>query len=270
MRTSLIILTAAITLLTLATPTIPAQELAVAPPGSPRLTFDIIVIHPSNPDDKGGFIKPMPSGRGYLVQNIPVRLLISLMYKIPQRQITGGPHWLDTEPFDIEAKADKAYTVDDLHTMFQDLLADRFNLKFHVDKKEGNIYALTIDGSGLKMKPNTSPPNYAISVQPTGFASITGTRVSMRYLCWQLGQFLQDDHRPVINFTGLTGNYDFKLEFLPPNLPPGIDKASLPPGFLDRPSLFTALREQLGLKLKAQKGPVTYFVIDHIDKPTEN
>lgn len=270
MRIPLSILATAITLLTLATPTISAQELAVAPPGSPRLTFDIIVIHPANPDDKGGFIKPMPSGHGYLVQNIPVRLMISLMYKVPERQITGGPLWLDTERFDIEAKADNVYNVDDLHTMFQDLLADRFNLKFHVEKKEGNIYALTIDSSGLKMKPNLTPEDYAISVQPTGFASITGTRVTMNYLCWQLGQFLQNDARPVINFTGLTGNYDFKLEFLPPDLPPGVDKASLPPGFLDRPNIFTAVREQLGLKLKAQKGPVTYFVIDHIDKPTEN
>jgi uncharacterized protein (TIGR03435 family) len=269
MRSPLSILTTAITLLALSTPAIHAQELAVAPANSPRLTFDVISIHPSDPRLPGGFIKAMPSGQGYLASVVPVRLMISLMYKIPARQITGGPGWLNSEFFDIEAKADKPYNIDDLHTMFQNLLADRFGLKFHVVRKEGNIYALTIDPSGLKMKPNTSPQDYAIPVQPSGEANITGTRVPMNYLCWQLGQFLQNDERPVINMTGLTGNYDFKLIFRP-ELPTGADKDSLAPGFLDRPDLFTAVREQLGLKLKPQKGPVTYIVIDNIEKPSDN
>jgi uncharacterized protein (TIGR03435 family) len=271
MRNLLSILTTTITLFALSTPAIHAhsQELAVAPANSPRLTFDVISIHPSDPRVPGGFIKAMPSGQGYLAKVVSVKLMISLMYKIPARQITGGPGWLDSELFDIQAKADKSYNIDDLHTMFQNLLADRFGLKFHVEKKDGNIYALTIDRSGLKMKPNTSPQDYAIPVQPNGQANITGTRVPMNYLCWQLGQFLQNDERPVINMTGLTGNYDFKLVFRP-QLPPGAGEDSLPPSFLDRPDLFTAVREQMGLKLNAQKGSVTYIVIDHVEKPSEN
>ncbi len=247
------LLTTALTLLALSTPTLStqslhAQELAVAPAGSPHLTFDVISIHPSNPTEQGGSIKAMPSGQGYLAKVVPVRLMISLMYKIPARQITSGPDWMDSDLFDIQAKADKAYNRDDLQTMFRNLLADRFGLRFHVEKRQGNIYALTIDPSGLKMKPNTSPDDFTIPVQPHGAASITGTRVPINYLCWQLGQFLQDDERPVINLTGLSGNFDFKLEFLP-QLPPGADTTDLPPSFLDRPNLFTALREQLGLKL---------------------
>lgn len=247
-----------------------AQELAVAPPGSPHLTFDVIAIHPSRPPERGQscFIKAIPGGNGYQVRCLPLKIAISLMYKIPERQITGAPAWLSDERFDIDARADKAYSLDDLHTMFQNLLADRLALKFHTEQKEGNIYALTLDSSGLKMKRNTNPEDFQIPVQ-TGLAGMTGTRVPMNYLCWQLGQFLQNDERPVINMTGLTGNFDFKLAFLP-DLPPGFDKDSLPPGVLDRPNLFTALREQLGLKLTPQKGPVTFMVIDHIDKPSDN
>jgi len=248
----------------------PAQELAVAPPGSPRLTFDVISIHPSPPPAQGQRcpINSLKGADGYQVRCSTIKGMMSLMYKIPQRQIAGGPAWLNDDRFDIDAKADKAYSLDDLHTMFQNMLADRFGLKFHTEKKEGNIYALTIDSSGLKMKPNTDPEPFQIPFLggPAGF---TGTRVPMQYLCWQLGQFLQNDERPVINMTGLTGNYDFKLAFLP-ELPPGFDKDSLPQEVRDRPNLFTALREQLGLKLTAQKGPVTYIVIDHIDKPSEN
>jgi uncharacterized protein (TIGR03435 family) len=274
MRTRLSLLATACTLLALSTPilntpAIPAQELAVASPGSPRLTFDVISIHPSNPTEPGGFVKAMPGGQGYIAQTLPIKLLISLMYKIPARQITGGPAWLDSDLYDIQAKTDKPHNLDDLHTMFQNLLADRFNLKFHVEKKEGNIYALTIDPSGLKMKLNTSPPDYVIPIEFNGEASATGTRVPMDYLCWQLGQALQDDERPVINMTGLSGNYDFKLVFRP-QLPTGADATDLPPALRDRPDLFTALRDQLGLKLKPQKGPVTMIVIDHVDKPSEN
>lgn len=249
----------------------PGQELAVPPPGSPRLTFDVASIRPTKQVPGPGspcFIKGNDGGNGYTARCMDIKSIIGLMYKIPERQVSGAPGWLDSERFDIDAKADKKYSLDELHAMFQNLLADRFGLKFHTEKREGNIYALTIDSSGLKMKENTGPENFQIPFIGS-LAGFTGTRVPMNYLCWQLGQFLQDDARPVINMTGLTGNYDFKLVFLPP-LPPGLDKDKLPPGFLDRPDLFTAVREQLGLKLTAQKGPVTFIVIDHVERPSEN
>ena len=257
-------------LLALTAPALPAQELALPPPGSPRLTFDVIAIHPAKDPVPGQpcFIKSNPGGDGYQVRCNVVKTMISLMYKIPERQIAGAPTWLSDERFDIDARADKNYSLDDLHTMFQNMLADRFGLKFHTEKRDGNIYALTIDSSGLKMKENTTPEPFQIPFQGTA-AGFVGTRVPMQYLCWQLGQFLQNEQRPVINMTGLTGNYDFKLVFLP-ELPPDFDKANLPPGFIDRPNLPTALREQLGLKLTAQKGPVTFILIDHVDKPSEN
>jgi uncharacterized protein (TIGR03435 family) len=178
----------------------------------PRLTFDVAVIRPGE-NKGGGGIKPLPGGNGYTVLNANVRLMISLMYKVPVSQIIGGAAWLDSDPYDIEAKADGSHSIDDLHTMFQNLLADRFHLRFHKETREGPVYALTIDKSGLKMKPNLAPQDYKVAVTPNGFGIYAGTRVPMNYLAWFLGQQLQPDGRPVIDRTGLTGNYDFTLFF---------------------------------------------------------
>ncbi|QMV17420.1 TIGR03435 family protein [Granulicella sp. 5B5] len=233
-----------------------------------RLTFEVASIRASKADTLNGGIKPLPGGYGYIAQNMPVKIMISLMYRIPMRQIKGAPDWLNTERFDIEAKADHAYSVEDLHAMFQSLLADRFNLKFHIETKQGNVYALSVDPAGLKMKPNDSPQDYNI---PVNFAAngFVGRRVPMPYLCWFLGQQLQDDARPVVDETGLKGNYDFNLSFRPVR-PPDVSRedSGAPPD--DRPSIYDALKEQLGLRLQPQKGPVDYLVIDSIQKPSVN
>jgi uncharacterized protein (TIGR03435 family) len=240
-----------------------------------RLAFDVTSVKPSGPPKigEGGGIRALPGGQEYSARGVPVDLMISLMYKIPMRQITGGPDWIHTDRWDVDAKADHpGYTLDDLHTMYQNMLADEFKLKFHKETKEGPVYALTVDKSGLKMKVNQTPEPFQIPISG-GPDGVTGTRVPMQYLTWWLGQQLQQDGRPVINKTGLDGNYDFKLSFLP-ELPPNFNRDSpppnLPPGFFDRPNLFDALKQQLGLKLEPQKGPVEFYVIDHAEKPAAN
>jgi uncharacterized protein (TIGR03435 family) len=245
-----------------------SASLAQAQDKPARLTFDVATIRPSKRSDLNGGIKALPGGNGYTAQNVPVKLMISLMYKVPMRQITGGPDWLSTDRYNVEAKTDGSYNIDDLHTMYQNLLADRFNLKFHIETKEGSVYALMLDTPGSKMKVNDSPQDYKIPMtfSPEGVA---GVRVPMSYLAWFLGQQLQNTNRPVINLTGLDKNYDFTLSFMP-ELPPDVSKDNLPPEVRDRPSIFDALKQQLGLKLVAQKGPIDYYVIDHIDKPSDN
>ena len=242
---------------------LPAQT----PP--PRLTFDVAAIHPSKPGLRSGGIEPMPNGTGYLVQNMSVRILMSLMYRIPPRQIEGQPGWFDSEPFDIEAKADGAYNIDDLHTMVKNLLADRFGLEFHIEIRQGPVYALTIDKSGLRMTPQGSVPDLNIPVIPHGPADFVGTKVPMDYLCWFLSTQIRTDPRPVIDRTGLTQVYGFTLQFAP-DLPPGFSNDGLPPEAQHLPAFRDALVEQLGLRLIPMKGPVDYYVIDHIEKPTEN
>ncbi len=235
---------------------------------TPRLTFEVASIHPSEPGGRGGGIKALPGGQEYTSRGVPVKLIISLMFKVPMRQITGGPSWMDSQPWDIEAKADKSYNLDDLHTMFQNLLFDEFKLKFHKEIKEGPVYALTIDKSGLKMKPNTTEQDFKIPIEG-GRGKSVGTRVPMEYLTWWLSQMLQADARPVIDKTGLTGYWDFTLSFLPP-LPPGVDLDKLPPEMRDLPTIFEALKSEAGLRLDPQKGPVEYYVIDRLEKPSSN
>jgi len=204
-----------------------------------------------------------------MAQNASIKSVFALMYKIPQRQVSGGPDWFTTDLYDIDAKSDHSYNLDDLHTMFQILLADEFKLKFHKEIKEGNVYALTIDKSGLKMKENDTDQKFDIPITRSQNGIANGVRVPMQYLCWWLGQNLQQDERPVVDMTGLTKNYDFTLTFLPP-LPPNFNTENIPPEILNRPSIFDALKQQLGLKLEPQRGPVEYYVIDHVERPAGN
>ena len=234
-----------------------------------RLTFDVAAIHPADPGAQGGGIKPLPNGTGYIVQNMTVKLMMTVIYRIPPARIEGGPDWFATARFDLEAKADRAYGLEDLHTMFKNLLADRFGLKFHTETKQGPVYELTVDKSGVKMKAGSAVGNLNIPIMPSGPAEFTGTNVPISYLCWFLGQQLRTDPRPVIDETGLTQVYDFTLAFLP-ELPPGVSADALPPELQNRPSLEDALREQLGLRLESGRGPVENYLIDHVDRPSEN
>ena len=234
-----------------------------------RLTFDVASIKSAKPGGRGGGIKALPGGQEYRAEGVPVKLIISLMYKVPMRQITGGPSWLDTDFYNIDAKADHSYDLDDLHVMFQNLLADEFKLKFHKEIKDGPVYALMVDKGGSKMKVNESPQDFKIPISGGRDGVVVGTRVPMQYFCWWLGLILQRDERPVIDQTGLDKNYDFTLSFAP-DLPPNVSTENLPPGLLDRPTIFDALKQQIGLKLVAQRGPVEFYVIDHVEKPAEN
>lgn len=230
-----------------------------------RLTFDVAVVRPSQPGLTVGGIKPLPGGFGYTASNVNVRLMIALMYGVAVRQVTGGPEWLDSERFDVEAKSDHPYGRDELHTLFQHLLEDRFHLVMRKEMVEGPVYILTLDGAAPKMKPNDSTEDFRIPMNFAANGSTTGIRVSMSYLAWFLGQTLQQDNRPVIDRTGLPGFYDFTLTFAPIR-PLGAENRPED----DRPSLFDALKEQLGLKLSPEKGPIAKYVITHVEKPAEN
>ena len=91
-----------------------------------ELRFDVASIHASRKADLSGGIKPMPGGVGYTAENVPVKLMISLMYKVPMRQILGAPEWLATERYDVQAKADGKYGIDELQAMYRTMLQERF------------------------------------------------------------------------------------------------------------------------------------------------
>lgn len=238
-------------------------------PAAKHPEFEVATIKPSAPLKSGDFagIRPLPGGQTYIAKNVPVRLIIRLMYHLTDRQVSGGPAWINTDVWDIEAKAEHPSTIDELHVMFQNLLVDRFHLQFHYENKEMSAYALVVDKSGSKMKVNDSPEPFEIPIQGAGRGVLKGTHVSMSYLTWFLAGAPMID-RPIVDKTGLPGFYDFTFELAPPPPPASIggDSGPAPQG----PDLFTALREQLGLKLEPQKTPVQVMVIDHIEKPSEN
>ncbi len=149
---------------------ITAAALARGSQDSPqRLTFDVVAIHSSPPDAAGGIIRPLPNGSGYTAQNMTVRTMMALMYRIPEKQIEGAPEWFGTERFNVEARADRGgYTIDELHTMFKSLLADRFGLKFHVETREGPVYVLTVAKGGTKMKADGAVGDLNIPMTPQG------------------------------------------------------------------------------------------------------
>jgi len=235
-------------------------------PPAKEPAFEVASIKPSKPGTTGGGIRPLPGGQTYIASNVSVRLMIKLMYKITDTQIVGAPSWIDTERWDVEAKATHPATLDQLHEMFQNLLADRFKLRFHRESREMRAYVLSVDKGGSKLKLSQAQEPFDIPIKPTGPGKMIGTRVPMSYLCWVLSQFLDT---PVVDMTGLEQFYDFMLEWTPPP-PPGTGGPQRGEPSTEGPSIFTALREDLGLKLESGKAAAEVFVIDHVDRPSEN
>jgi uncharacterized protein (TIGR03435 family) len=174
------------------------------------------------------------------------------------------PGWLDTDRFDIVAKADMEGTPNNaqVRVMLQKLLADRLNLRVHLEKKEAAIYALTVQSSGPKLTRSTSDPNGpapgGMTRQP-GHWHVTALNVNMETFAGGLQGILD---QPVMDRTGLSGRFDITLDWAPDES--AFDSAAA------FPDLFTALKDQLGLKLESTKGLVDILVIDHIEKPSEN
>jgi len=239
----------------------------------PSLKFDVASLKASEPGGRGGGIRPAPGGERYLATNVPLRLLIQVAYRVKNSQISGGPSWMDTDTFDMNAKAERPSSAEELHVMLQNLLADRFQLKFHRESKELPVYAATVDKGGPKLQAHDAQsagdPWIDQEVTQTTHMKMTAKFCPMDYFAWRLSQVLD---RPVIDQTGLKGGYDFVLTYtrqLPPEIPEGATLNGQP---IDTsgPTIFEAMRHQLGLRLDAQKGPVPILVIDHAEKPAAN
>ena len=217
---------------------------------------------------------------GLNATNVPIRALITMAYGIRDSQLTGGPKWVDTDCYDVMAKPEKMEGApgfvgpssitdeqrkvrdDLLKERIRNLLTERFGLQVRKEIREEQVYTLTVTKSGPKVTPNTTPgARQGLTMNPEraqGFAA------PMSLLAEDLADTLG---RPVIDKTGLTEKYDWKLEWAP-EATPGSTEAPLQVSA--GPTIFTALQDQLGLKLESTKGPVEVYVIDHIDQPSEN
>ena len=241
--------------------------------------FEVATVKPTPPDDyRGARLFRMPSVHQFIAQNYPLRILIGVAYNLTPRAITGGPDWIDSDHYDIVAATpgEGRPTLDEQMSMLQKLLLDRFNLTFHREKKEFSIYAITIAKDGPKLKQSTAPPDDPPALIGTVYPAASGgiDRVVMpghNATVVQFASVLQRAilDRPVVDQTGLSGKYDFELEWTPDETQFG---GTLPQGPPDsgKPGIFAALQQQLGLRLEATRGPVDTIVIDRVARPTAN
>jgi uncharacterized protein (TIGR03435 family) len=270
---------------------------------SPAPSFEVASIKLNKSGGPGQFIRREPGGR-VTVTNMPVRQLITFAYQLAQFQLVGGPSWIASDRVDMVGKLEgdpvfgpPGSGPDPIQRAMQSLLADRFTMKVHRETREMDIYALVmakpggapapglkksdIDCAEMARARRGQPPPQGPPPIPAGGGPapcmIMGTPGMIRFGGFPISQITTMlggmTGRMVLDRTGLTGNWEFMLTFAPPQggPPPG---AQLPPGIPapdpDAPSIFTALQEQLGLKLESTKGPVDVTVIDGIDHPTED
>jgi len=257
---------------------------------STTLTFEVASVKPNKSGDGRVMLGMQPGGR-FTATNVPARLLLRQAFNVQDFQIVGGPDWLSSDRFDVVAKAPEGdFTGEQLRPMLQALLAERFKLIFHNETRDMPVYALMKLRSDGKLGPKLTPsatdcaaargrrgggPPPALP-QPgqrldcgmmMGIGRMNAGGMPMGELARSLAQQVG---RVVLDKTELTGGYDFELTYAPEQLSGAPAQLNGAPVTIDpnAPSLFTALQEQLGLKLDSQRGPVEVLVIDRVEQPT--
>jgi len=257
-----------------------------AQPSPAPLTFEVATVKPAAPDQRNSGFRFLPGG-GLQIQNVHLKGIISFAYDLRDFQISGGPGWLATVPFDILAKPEGAQAPADLahvpdkqreviaqqsRERLRSLLAERFQLVLHKETKEFPVYGLVVAKNGPKMEESKDGDGNPQSMNRNinnGKDVLAAKTASIPMLVNALSNTLG---RPVVDQTGLGGRYDFTLEWKPDTaqLAAGPNPPALPQNIEDRPDLLTAMRQQLGLKIESGKAPVETLVIDKVTKPTEN
>ena len=264
-----------------------------------KYEYDVVSVKPCKPDSASGYTWATPSG--YTAKCTLPLILIDYTFGIHySEQLSGAPAWISSERFNVDAtfdpsvgaalqKMSKDERAVARQQMLQMLLADRFKLTFHRETRQLLVYALVLTKSAVGLreaKPGDTYPNgikasdgramtggVQMSATPEGL-TWTGQAVPIESLVRQLSAEVR---RMVVDKTELTGNYDFTMRFTPERFGTPMASSdetgspSAPPAFgPGGPSIFTAVQEQLGLKLQSGKGPVEVIVIDHIERPSGN
>jgi uncharacterized protein (TIGR03435 family) len=245
---------------------------ATAQAAAAEPTFDVASIRINDAETDGHHhIISEPAESHFRTINLALRELIQFAYDMPDSQILGGPTWLDSIMFDIDAKSDPAVDAElralpteqarhQKQLMVQALLADRFQLKVHQETRQLPVYALVVAKDGPKLK-SSQINGTTIDASRTRL-HIAGSDDTISVLARELAQVLG---RVVVNEAGLSGRYDLSLRWTPDD---AAASASSSPDI--PPDIFTAIQEQLGLKLESTKGPVPVLVIDSVEKPSPN
>jgi uncharacterized protein (TIGR03435 family) len=261
-RSQLVVLAAALAAGSALAQTAPQSTVPVKPMAADaHPSFAVATIKPHDPAiGRQGFHN---EGDRVSILNESIPSLMMFAYSINKHQVIDLPAWAETPSYDIEGTVDTEGepSLRQQQEILQKLLADRFQLKFHREKRDISVYAIQIAKGGPRLKPAANP-----DAQPDQEGNGHGTEMTQTYTSCSIPNFILGMQffldRPIVDQTGLTGLYDFTLRYTydeakstDPNAPPG---------------LFTAVQEQLGLKFQPAKAPVDVFVIDHAEAPSAN
>jgi uncharacterized protein (TIGR03435 family) len=248
----------------------------LAQSSAPRPKFDAFEVATIKPVDSGprsGRFITMQGTNRFVEKDYTLKLLIAAAYDLNPRTISGGPAWVESDHYDIVAvtPGEVRPNHDEQMSMLRNLLKERFKLTFHREQKVFSIYVLEVGKNGPKLKQSTAGPDEAVVVGPGVVYPqrivLPGRNATMGNFVSLLQRAILD--RPVVDKTGLSGRYDFDLEWAPDetqfggDVPPAGAAATSPP-------LFEAVQQELGLKLEATRGPVDALVVDTVDRPAAN
>jgi uncharacterized protein (TIGR03435 family) len=231
-------------------------------PGADDVHFDVAAIKLTPPDVRGNTINIGPEA--VQISNWPVRWYIKFAYSIHGSQLTGGPEWARVDRFDVTAKfpklpaveKDSPVWIDRTRSALRTLLAERFQLRLRQELRQMPVYSLVVDEGGHKLTPARIASGRTLTGGSNGNRTLQIEGHSMKLITESIGVFLD---RPLIDETGLQGPFDFQLTFT--------EKSDSDP---TAPSIFKAIREQLGLRLEAKRGQVATYVIEKLERPSEN
>lgn len=267
-----------------------------------KMAFEVASIHLADPNNFHPPNFPLSiddsytSVPGRFTAEFPITVYIQFAYKLAlsreqqEALLAHLPQWVANDSFRIDAKAEGKPTKDQMRLMMQALLTDRFKLKTHFEKRETLVYALILESPGKigpKLKPHKEGPAcdtpslqlgetfplecdvYAMK-RATAGGPLLGSRNTTLDLLSSMLMTVSPLARPVNNQTGLSGRYDFTLEWAPDTFASAPSTSSTSQDVTEGPSFLSAIKEQLGLKLKATTAPVDTLIIDHIERPSEN
>jgi uncharacterized protein (TIGR03435 family) len=251
---------------------------AQIPPAQKR-SFTVASVKPNKSGNQIGLPTASPGGR-FSAINVWLPSLLQFAYRLRngslmRNQIMGGPSWMDTDRFDIQATAEADTGSEEMQLMVRSLLEDRFRLKAHVESRELPIYDLVVarDAPKIKLAEDQNPPTPGTTRQiatpgPGSIAlTISNPAITLSDLVTLLQQYAG---RPIVDKTNLRGLFDVKFQFSLDAGGPSVGTQLAPPPDPSGPSFFTAVQEQLGLRLAPARGPVEVLVIDSVEKPTDN
>lgn len=234
--------------------------------GQVPATFEVATVKKSGPEIVTRHFGI--EGRRFVTTHTSLADLIQFAYGLHSRQIVNGPKWLESDKFDVvgTTSSEREPNEPELMKMTASLLASRFQLRFHLEKRELPVYAIVVARDGPKLKLSGGDPNSPGGFRLRGRGQLIATNANVADLAWELQSAVLD--RPAVDQTGLASRFNFTLtwapdEFQKPNLA-GEAPAS------DVPDLFTAIQQQLGLRLESTKSLVDVMVVDHIEQPSEN